>query len=141
MAWIAEQRQRNVGSGSSTPGEFAREEVAHLAIPPGGKQSGRLASSDERRVVGDRVPEAVAAHRTTETYAEVVGVEVGYVLLVYPDFGSSPQPVAATPPANGLRPRGIHAAGSLRHRGIHAPGLSGLSAVLQLAHDAAITGL
>src|SRR6266702_7592175 len=94
MAWIAEQRQRNVGSRSSTPGEFAREQVAHLAIPPGRKQSSRLASSDERRVVGDGVPEAVAAHRTTETHAQVVGVEVGYVLLVYPDSGSRPQPVA-----------------------------------------------
>src|SRR3989440_12644891 len=98
MAGIAEQCQRNLGSGSSTPGEFAREEVAHLAIPPGGKQSGRLASSDERRVVGDRVPEAVAAPRTTETHAQVVAVEVGYVLLVYPDSGSRPQPGAGIEP-------------------------------------------
>src|SRR6266571_1791488 len=94
MAGIAEQGQRHVGSGSSTPGEFAREEVVHLAVPPGGKQSSRLASPGERRVVGDGVPEAVVAHRTTEAHAQVVGVEVGYVLLVYPDSGSRPQPVA-----------------------------------------------
>src|SRR5256885_14718950 len=95
MAWIAEQRQRNVGSGSSTPGEFAREQVAHLAIPPGRKQSSRLASSGERRVVGDGVPEAVAAHPNTENYDGGRGVGVGYFLPAYAHLGCRPVPVAA----------------------------------------------
>ena len=72
--------------------------MVHLDVPPGRKQSDRLASPGEGRVVGDGIPEPVAAQGAAQTHAHVVVGEVGHVLLVYPDSGSGPQPVARIEP-------------------------------------------